>query len=62
VGTPSGGAIILGKDEGIPLEVGVGVALEVDSRMMLVPTSMLVALSVPVGFWDWTGAGLLVMT
>jgi hypothetical protein len=43
----------LGKEDGIPLEVGLGTgAFEVVSWMMVVPTTRLVALSVPVGFWD----------
>jgi hypothetical protein len=50
--TPPGGAIILGRDEGIPLAVELGAALEVVSMMMLVPTTILVALSVPVGLCD----------
>lgn len=62
LGTPPGGAIILGKDEGIPLEVGLGAAFEVVSWMMLVPTAMLVALSKPIGFCELTGVGLLVTT
>jgi hypothetical protein len=60
--TPPGGAIILGKEDGIPLEVGLGAAFEVVSWMMLVPTAMLVALSKPIGFCELTGVGLLVTT
>jgi hypothetical protein len=50
VGTPPGGAIILGKEDGIPLDVGLGTAFDVGSMMILVPTIMLVALSNPIGF------------
>jgi hypothetical protein len=42
----------LGRDEGIPLAVELGTAYDVVSLMMLVPTTMLVALSVPVGLCD----------
>lgn len=30
--------------------------------MMVVPMTRLVALSLPIGLWDWTGAGVLVIT
>lgn len=58
-GTPSGGAIILGRNAGIPLDVGLGDAL-VLSMMMLVPTTKLVALSVAVAVSETTGEALLV--
>jgi hypothetical protein len=59
-GTPPGGAIILGKLEGIPLLVGLADAIVVDSWMMLVPTTKVVALSVAVGRRVRTGVGVLV--
>jgi hypothetical protein len=49
LGIPSGGAIILGNEDGIPLEVGLGEELDAVSWMMLEPMTKLVALSLPVG-------------
>jgi len=51
-GTPPGGAIILGREDGIPLALAVAdtAALGLASWMMLEPTTMLVALSDPVAF------------
>jgi hypothetical protein len=46
---PPGGAIIFGSDEGIPLEVALGAAFEVVSWIILEPTIIVVAESVPVG-------------
>jgi hypothetical protein len=61
-GTPPGGAIILGKLEGMVLAVGLadGVGIEEASTMMLVPTTREVALSVAVAVRDAIGDALLV--
>lgn len=60
-GTPPGGAIILGKLDGMVLAVGLadGVGMEEASTMMLVPTTKVVALSVAVAVRDTIGATLL---
>lgn len=60
-GTPPGGAIILGKLDGMVLAVGLadGVGMEEASTMMLVPTTKVVALSVAVAVRDAIGAKLL---
>jgi hypothetical protein len=60
-GTPPGGAIILGRFEGMVLTVGLGVGIVEASTMMLVPTMREVALSVAVGVREKTGGALLVV-
>jgi hypothetical protein len=47
-GIPPGGAIILGRLDGMVLEVGVGVGAVDGSAMMLVPTTREVRVSVAV--------------
>jgi hypothetical protein len=59
-GTPPGGAIILGKFDGIVLAVGLGVGIVEASTMMLVPTIREVALSVAVGLREKIGGAVLV--
>lgn len=56
--------MILGKEDGMPLALAVAElgALGDGSRTMLEPTNMLVALSDPVTFCDWTGEGFGVTT
>lgn len=62
VGTPSGGAIIFGSEDGIELTVALGDGIVLGSLMILVPTMKLVALSVAVATRDTTGvAGLVVI-
>lgn len=62
-GTPPGGAIILGRLEGIVLAVGlaVGVGMLEASTMMLVPMTRDVALSVAVAVRDTIGGALLML-
>jgi hypothetical protein len=60
--TPSGGAIIFGRFEGIVLAVGLGVAFAVGSCMMLVAMTRLVALSLPIGRSELTAGALLDVT
>lgn len=60
LGTLPGGEIILGRDAGIPLDVGTGDDAVLCSMMMLVPTKNVVALSVPVGVREMTGGAWLV--
>lgn len=57
LGIPPGGAIILGRLDGIPLDVGLGTAFEVGSWIMLVGMTKLEAPSVPILLCDWTGVG-----
>lgn len=61
LGTPPGGAIILGRLDGIPAVVGLtlGVGMEDASWTMLVPITRDVALSVAVADRDITSEGLL---
>ena len=59
-GTPPGGAIILGKLDGIVVAVGLGVGLVDASTMMLVPMTKDVALSVAVAVRDAIGDAELV--
>jgi hypothetical protein len=59
-GTPPGGAIILGRSDGIVLAVGLGVGFVDASITMLVPTIREVALSVAVAVREITGVPLLV--
>jgi hypothetical protein len=60
-GTPPGGAIILGRFDGMALTVGLGVGMVEASTMMLVPTTREVALSVAVGVREKIGGALLVI-
>jgi len=60
VGTPPGGAIILGRLDGMVLAVGLGVGIDDASTMMLVPTTREVALSVAVAVRDAIGDAELV--
>jgi hypothetical protein len=60
VGTPPGGAIILGSSDGITLAVGLGVGFVDASITRLVPMMTAVALSVAVAVRDTTGVPLLV--
>lgn len=57
-GTPSGGAIIFGSDDGMELNVALGEGMVLGSLMMLVPTMKLVLLSVAVATRDTTGVGV----
>ena len=50
----------MGREAGIPLDVGVGDAAVLGSMMMLLPMTILVALLVAVAVRDITGEGLLV--
>jgi hypothetical protein len=58
LGTPPGGAIILGRLEGIPLLVELADAIVVVSWMMLLPTKNDVALSVVIGRIEWIGVAV----
>jgi hypothetical protein len=57
--TPSGGAIIFGRFEGMVVAVGLGVGLAVGSCMMIVAMTRLVALSLPIGRSELTAGGLV---
>jgi hypothetical protein len=60
-GTPPGGAIILGRFDGMALTVGVGVGAVDGSTMMLVPMTREVNESVAVATSEIIGEPLLVV-